>query len=371
MIAGVHFVRKRLRDGPCWYVYAWRGGPQIAKALGAKKPKLSPDELRSVALAIEKRSAPEEHTLRSLIRRWRSRDPNRTSSPEWDALSDNTKRTWGSALDRIEEKWGDVPLSVFDDHRMVEKIVAWRDSRKDTARAADIGVTVLKALLEYGRLHAKVRINVAAGIPTIYRGGDRAEIIWTPDEIAAFHAKAIEMDLLAASDGLRLAAATGLRREDLTTLTWDRVSEFSILTKAKKRSRGRRRFASVVRLPELDALLAELRGRFRVDGTQTILVDHNGKQWHPNSLTRSIARVRDAIGIAHVDPETGVARKKHLHDARGTFATRVMTEDGDITDQELARMMGWSPDQVSHIRNVYVDQSKVVVAIAKRMRRAV
>jgi hypothetical protein len=39
-----------------------------------------------------------------------------------------------------------------------------------TPRAADIGVTVLSRLLEWGRLRARVRVNVAAGIPQLYRG---------------------------------------------------------------------------------------------------------------------------------------------------------------------------------------------------------
>lgn len=65
-----------------------------------------------------------------------------------------------------------------------------------------------------------------------------------------------------------------------------------------------------------------------------------------------------------------LSAKRHLHDARGTFATKLMTET-DLTDQEVAGMMGWSQEEVSSIRHVYVDQRKDDVALGPKMRRAV
>lgn len=367
---GVHLVRKKLRTGFAWYVYAWRGGPQVFKSEGPTKPKLSPEIMRAIVAAHEQRTARDETTLRSLIRAWRSHDPNRPSSPEWDRLAENTKKTWSSALDRIEDRWGNVPLSIFNDPRMKAKVVQWRDSRADTPRAADIGVTVLKALLKFGMLRGKVLINVAADIPNLYRGGDRAEIIWTDDEVASFVAKAAEMNLRAASDGLRLAVTTGLRREDLVTLTWPQVGDFAISKNALKRSAGRRRRATIVRIPELNSLLEELRTRPRREGVTNVLVDGDGAAWSPDRLTKAVNRVRDHLSIAHVDEETGARRKKHLHDARGTFATKLMRVVS-ITDQEVADMMGWSPHEVSRIRRVYVDQTAVLVALGERISRAV
>lgn len=367
---GVHFVRKKLSTGFAWYVYAWRGGPQVFKSDGPTKPKLTPDIMRTIVAAHEQRAAPDETTLRSLIRAWRSHDPNRPSSPEWDRLAKNTKKTWSSALDRIEDKWGGVPLSIFNDPRMKAKVVQWRDSRAETPRAADIGVTVLKALLKFGMLRGKVLINVAADIPNLYRGGDRAEIIWTDDELARFALKAAEMNLRAASDGLRLATMTGLRREDLVTLTWSQVGDFAISKKALKRSAGRRRRAIIVRIPELNSLIDELVSRPRREGVNTVLVDEDGAAWSPDRLTKAVNRVRDQLSIVHVDEETGARRKKHLHDARGTFATKLM-QVGDITDQEVADMMGWSPHEVSRIRSVYVDQTAVLVALGERISRSV
>ena len=52
---------------------------------------------------------------------------------------------------------------------------------------------VLRSLLEFGRLRGRVVLNVAAKIPNLYRNGQRAEIIWTDEDIARFEAKAAEL----------------------------------------------------------------------------------------------------------------------------------------------------------------------------------
>ncbi len=245
---------------------------------GPAKPKLSRDALDCFTRAVEDISAVKRDTLGGLAREWR------TSSPEWRALAPSTKKVWGSQLVAIEDKWGSTPLTLWNDPRMVRKVIAWRDSRSSTPRSADMGVGVLRALLRFGRERAAVRVNVADGIRALYRGGARAEIIWTDDDIATFTAKAIERGQEHIADGLRLAALTGLRRADLVTLTWAQVEEFSIVKKALKPSRRRRRIASIPRIPDLDALLEVLRTRHREGGV------------------------------------------KHLHDVRGTFATKLIAQ---------------------------------------------
>ena len=363
LIKGVHFVRKRGPKGITWYVYAYRSGPCVLKSRGPNKPKLGRRELSQITEALAEMSAPQPDTLSSLIRKWRL-------SPEWNALAENTKKTWGSALNRVEEKWGPVPLRLFDETRMIEKIVNWRDSRKSTPRAADIGVDVLKALLRYGVERGLLKLNVAAGVRKIYKGADREEIIWTDDDMRRFREVALENGLIHVWDALRFAATTGFRRDDLVTVDLSQISRFAIVKKAKKRSRGRRRFTTMPRIPELDALLEELATRQRAEGVTTVLVTADGRPWHPDTLTKAIAKVRDLAGIVHVDEETGERRQKHLHDARGTFATKLMVQT-DLNDQEIADIMGWSQQEVARIRKVYVDQRATVVAIGQRIARGV
>jgi Site-specific recombinase XerD len=360
VIAGVHYVKKPRKNGPpCWYVYAYRGGPQIARHIGWQRPKLSTSELRRLIEAAKPVVIEPQPTLRSLIRAWRP------ASPDWTSLAATTQKTWGSALDRIEEKWGDTPLTVWADPRMTAKVVAWRDSRADTPRGADIGVVVLRALLEFGRLRGQVPINVASRIPKLYKGGARASIIWSYDEIERFASAAAELGVPHIADGVKLAALTGLRRADLVSLTWDEILPHAIQKKAAKISKGKRRFAVIPRIPELDAHLELLRGRMRKSGVNNVLVNSRGVAWSGDGFGTSFNRVRDYARIVHVDDETGRTTAKHIHDLRGTFCTKLLR--AGLSNEEVAEIMGWAPDQVAGIRRSYVDQSAIVRAIGERI----
>lgn len=365
-MSGIQFIKSDRKGKPItWYVYAFRNGPFIAKFVQPRKPKLSASLLREIEEARDKRFSVDPTTFRSLIREWRSEDPARKSSPEWENLAANTKRVWGGHLDLIDERWGDKPISVWDDPRMKAKVVRWRNERAATPRAADIGVTVLQALLQFGQLSGRVPINVAQGIPALYKGSDRAEIIWTADDIEAFRLEAIKAERPHIYDGLRLAALTGLRRADLVSLTWTQIGEFAIVKTALKKSRGKRRRATIPMTSALEALLAELRTRPRAEGVETVLVNSFGRHWSGDGFGGSFNRIRDAANIVHVDDD-GVSKKKHLHDVRGTFCTMLLTEC-DLTDREGADIMAWSPERVAGIRKVYVDGSRVVVAIGERI----
>jgi integrase len=368
VIEGVHYVRIAKPGKPIrWYVYAWRGGPCIHKATGPTRPKLGAEALRAITLAQQDVSATPTGTLTWLSRQWRSLDPaRRPHSPEWEALGEGTRRVWGYQLDLIEEKWGKTPLAFWSDARMVRKVVEWRDSRAATPRSADMGVQVLHQLLAFGRLRGHVKVNVAADIPTLYRGGDRADIIWTDDEIDRFCIAAVALDTPQLIDGIWLAALTGLRRQDLVSLTWSQVGEFAIVKRALKRSARKRRFATMPRIPELDDLLAELRTRPRQPGVDEVLVNSRGLPWTGDGFGGSFNRVRDHAGIVHVDQESGEEKRKHLHDVRGTFVTKLITST-DLTDREIATLMAWSPERVGTIRRVYVDDAAVVVALGQRI----
>lgn len=353
----IQFIRDRTRTK--WYVYAWKGGPLIMRHEGSRKPTLNAEASRKLAEALASKDAPDATRFRSVIRAWQT-------SEAWKALSDGTRKTWSRHLDRIEAKWGDAPTAVWNDSRMTAKVVAWRDELKKTPRTADIGVTVLVALLKWARLHGQgITINAAADIPQLYRGAQREEIVWTPDDMQMFAEKAIELEREHIIDGLWLAALTGLRRADLVTLTFQHVGEFAVTKTALKKSRGRRRKAVIPMTPELEALLAELRTRERAEGVDTVLVNSYGRPWSGDGFGGSFNRIRDAAKIEHQD-EDGTRRLKHLHDLRGTFCTMLLSEC-QLTDKEAADIMAWSPDRVAHIRKTYVDDARVIVAIGERI----
>lgn len=341
------------------YVYAYKGGPRIHVHEGPRKPKkLPPEAMRALADAEEARNAEPTHLFRHVIREWQR-------SPDWKRLEPSTRKTWTGHLDLIEAKWGEFPFTVWNDSRMAAKVVRWRDERADTPRTADIGVTVLRALLKWARLNGFVALNVAQDIPQIAQSANREEIIWSDEDIERFTAKAIELERPHIVDGLRLAAITGLRRADLVSLTFDHVGEFAVSKVALKKSRGRRRKATIPMTPQLQDLLDELRTRHRAEGVNTVLVNSFGRPWSGDGFGGSFNRIRDAANIVHKDDD-GPDRLKHLHDVRGTFCTFLITEV-ELTDEQAGEILAWSPKRVSRIRRVYVDDARVVVAIGARI----
>lgn len=359
----VQFIRDRTKTK--WYVYAFKGGPKVMTHVGPRKPKLGPSEHRKIAEALAEQNAGPTHLFQHVIAQW-------LRSEEWQGLEPTTKRTWGTHVTRIEDRWGKFPYSVWNDPQMASKVVKWRDLYKATPRAADIGVTVLRALLKWAKLNGYINLNAALDIPQLAKSADREDIIWTEDDIIAFTAKAIELERPQLVDGLRLAKLTGLRRADLVTLTFDHIGEFAINKTALKKSRGKRRKAVVPMTPELDELLAELRTRYRADGVGTVLVNSFGRPWSVSGFGGSFGRVTEAAGItySHEDVVDGqlvtLTANKHLHDVRGTFCTLLIVEC-ELTDEQAAEIMAWSPKRVAAIRKKYVDGHRVVVAIGERI----
>jgi integrase len=359
----VHFVRTARAAGDHrWYIYAWRGGPRIAVVDGGPRPRLSREMEQAVQAARDEAAQLGSETIGGLIRDWRR-------SPEWAKLEPTTRNTWTTGLVRIEDKWGETPLALWNDPRMVGRAVAWRDSHSDTPRAADIGVTVLSRLLEWGRLRARVAVNVAAGIPNLYHGSDRASIIWTAEDIDAFCRSALMLDRAHVIDGLFLAAFTGMRRADLVGVRFAECGEHAVIRTARKKSKGRRRRAVIPVLPELAVLIEELRGRPRAAAAETLLVTSQGRPWgSPTTFGQSFALIREHAGIIEPgNPELGIPdRAKHLHDLRGTFVTLLCR--AGLTDEEIAGIVAWSPHNVGEIRRTYVDDAAVVVALGRRIR---
>lgn len=360
-----HVVRKKLRDQIVWYVYAWRGGPQILKVEGAKRPKLTAKDWVRIAEAEEQSDLTRTDLVGGALTAFRR-------STYWRELAGSTRRTWGRHLDMIEKKWGEVPLAIFNDPRMKAKIVAWRNTMSDKPRTADISVSVLSQFLNWAVLEGLLILNAAQGVPSLYRGESRAPIIWLPEDLAAINAEAQR----ALQDAVSLAVLTGLRRADLVAIRWDEVGDLAIHRTAAKRSRRKRYRVTIPRLPELDTLLEALRGRPRQAGVETVLVNSFGKPWTGDGLASSFHDARrkanNGSGIWHVerDPVSGeeTRTQKRLHDLRGTFATRIMAHpSANLTNREVADIMGWSPEQVDQIRKRYVDDSAIVVSITRRL----
>jgi len=352
MAAGIHIVRKIKTGKPVrWYVYAWRGGPQIARFEGTSRPKVTPELMTAASDAWKKRRNAPSDTISGLITEY-------LGSPEWKRLSDTTKSTWRMWLDRIEAKFGKAALAAFEHREMRSDILAWRDKWQDQPRSADMAVQVLSRLLGWGMDRTRLDINLCAGISQLYEH-NRSDIIWDNPHFSAFNPCAsIEVQ-----EAVALAGCTGLRRGDLVKLPWSAVGDHAIIWKTGK-SRGKA-VVVIPLLPETRTLLNAIRARHAAEMAgkrpnrrkplpETILSNSRWQAWTPKGLG---SRFNDAKQESGIDV--------NFHDLRGTFATRCML--AGLTDQEIADILGWTTKEVSVIRVKYVDQARVVVAIGERI----
>lgn len=359
-VEGVHIVKKPRAGQPVrWYIYAWRGGPCIRTQDGGDKPKITTTDITAIGNALQDRSPVPKDTMAALIADYRTDAKN----PEWARLEPNTRRLWNNCLDHILTRWGTVPLRLWNDSRQVAKVMAWRAEMAKTPRYADEHIANLSRLLRYGKRHFNLKLNVAEDIPHLYRGGNRAEIIWTDEDVSKFLASA----KTPMCDVVKLVSMTGLRRTDLAKLKLSEVGTFVLSRVALKKSKGKRRKVTMPIIPGLKDLLDELSTRPRKTGVDTVLVNSRGESWTELGMSSSFTDARNEADISYINDD-GVKQWKRLHDLRGTFATKLMTIPGArLTDAEIAELMAWSVQQVSEIRRRYVDGAAIVVALGKRL----
>lgn len=339
-MAGVHIVQKRPKNRlPRWYVYAWRGGPCIHVADG-ERPVIGP-QLLAVAMAARSGRRRDEGTLDAVITDYRK-------SPEFTRLRESTQRDYRLWLDRLSAKFGPAPMEAFEDRRMRGEIIAWRDEWAHQPRTADKASTMIATVLGWAMERGVVSINVAARIPLLHQI-DRAELIWEDRHWKAARGVDAEGKPLVPAhvmDALVMASLTGLRLGDLVRLSWSQVGEKQIIIE-KTRKRGGRAVIPIV--PELRR---HLNARSWREGP--VLQNSRGQAWTESGL------------------ETVWQRRKPkdfdrtIHDLRGTYVTWLATRG--LTDQEIARIIGWTAARIAEIRARYVDESRVVVSLLDRLK---
>lgn len=336
---GLNITRKLRAGKPCiWYVYAFRGGPQIYTCEG-DRPVITKAILDAAAKARQDARVNPSNSLDALIDAYRQ-------SPEWAKLGARTKRDYEQDLAKVSAKFGSVPLPVFDDRRMRSKVMEWRKDMAAHPRTADRAIVMLATLLGWGVNEAKLAINVAAGIPALY-SSNRAAIIWTDADWQAIQPHCSKHVWQA----LRLASLTGLRLGDLVDLEWSHIGTQSIVFTTSKRKRR----VVIPILRELRQLLNE------IGGTGHVLKNSRGQPWTESGLGGVFQKAKNAAK----DAETGFNHVLRIHDLRGTYVTWLANQG--LTDQEIARIVAWSEKQVAEIRRRYVDEQHVVSSLVERL----
>jgi integrase len=154
-------------------------------------------------------------------------------SGDFTKLAATTCKDYLRYLRLIEEEFGDMPVAAIADRRARGKFKAWRDTFAATPRTADCAWSLLARVLSCAADRGLIAVNVCQRGGRLYEP-DRAEIIWTAADIAAFcMAAPFELQL-----ALMLALWTGQRQSDLIRLTWTQYDGTRIRLRQGK---GRRR----------------------------------------------------------------------------------------------------------------------------------
>ena len=175
-LRGINQVTKRLADGTLrTYRYAWKGGPPLSGEPG------TPEFVASYNDATSRKVAPPRGTLLSPLQQYQD-------SEDFRALADSTRRSYIALIKIIEKRFGSFPLSALTDRRSRGVFMGWRDQLAVSAgrRQADYAWTVLARVLSWSFNRGLVAANPCERGGRLYRGGGRAEKIWTVADEAAF-----------------------------------------------------------------------------------------------------------------------------------------------------------------------------------------
>lgn len=352
MNTGIHRTRFKRNGLPdIWYVYAWRGGPRIATVEGSK-PAITPALMDKAADARRELRLPtEDFSLAAQIVLFKS-------SPEFLNVAASTQGSYRLWLDRIETEFGKTTLRMWQSRELRGDVLDWRDKWSHQPRSADEAIKVVNLLMNWLVDRGRLTTNVLAGIKKLY-DMDRSDLVWTPDRFAKFRAVAsVEVN-----EGVDLAACTGMRRSDFLKLPWEAVKEHAIIWQTGK-SKGRTTIV-VPLLPEAKVLFARIKARHaacmeklplhqREDLPETVLTNSFWRRWSPKGFGGRFSEAKRACGL-----------DRNLHDLRGTFVTRLCL--AGLTDDEIAKIVGWDTSDVAMIREKYCSDARVVIAIGERI----
>jgi len=306
-LKGINLVKKRLADGTRrTYWYAWKGGPPLCGEPG------TPEFVASYNAAILHKVAPLRGTLLNVLQQYQA-------SEDFRGLADSTRRGYVALILLIEKRFGDFPLSALTDRRSRGIFMGWRDQLAASAgrRQADYAWTVLARVLSWGFNRGIVAANPCERGGRLYRGGGRAEKIWTATDEAGFLERAPPHLHLA----LLLALWTGQRQGDLLRLPWSGYDGKHIRLRQSKT--GTR-----VVIPVGGPLKIKLDAAPK--RSTIILTNSDGKPWTSDGFRASWGKACKAAGVVGVT----------FNDLRGTAVTRLAL--AECTEAEIATITGHS-----------------------------
>lgn len=347
-ITGINRVYKKMANGKVVQMhYAWRGkGAPCFWRSDSGIPIYSKKYYEAFSgCSFPDRS---EGKFRSVIDAF-------IKSQEFCNLAPKTQATMRYSLLRahnsIDSKFGDAPLSAFEDPRIRKQLLDWRD--QIGGKVGDDRARHLQRIVSFAVDRAILRVHHLRNIKSTYKP-NRSEILWTEDEISLFVQRAPEH----VARILIAATETGLRPGDLFLLSRQHIQATPLgrrIVIRTSKGKKRKRIAAIPLTPRMAKLIDDLPPE-----QERIITNKAGRPYKKDdSLGDAVCDWRDKLGLR---------KELRLYDARGTAATRLINAGADM--KEMALHMGWSLKHAGEVIEYYVSLDPTMSdTLADKLRR--
>ena len=297
----------------------------------------TPEFMASYNSAVATTRAVHSGQFRAIVAKYKA-------STEFTKLATKTQKAYLSYIGRIEQEFGSMPIAAINDPRCRSDFLEWRDGMSATPRAADYAWTTLARIMSWAKDRSLLTQNPCEKGGRLYSGGNRAEIVWEPEDIRKLmaHASPAVMAVVI------LALWTGQRQGDLLRLTWKAYTGRAInLRQSKTNLRQSKAGGRRVSIPVGETLRHFLEGLEK--RSPRILVNSRGRPWTEDGFRSSFYSACAEAGI-----------NLHFHDLRGTAVTRLALSGCSVP--EIAAITGHSLKDVEALLDAHYLGGRVELA---------
>ena len=321
-LSGINTSKKRLADGTIKTYYYHRA---TGKPLRGEKG--SPGFIQDYAAAEKLLIRAPKDNLSSLFHSY-------TLSPKFTFKTKSTTSDYVRCMRRLEDDFGTLPIAALNDPDVRRLFIPWHEdfAKTNGPRTADYHMSVLSAVLSWAHKRGCIHANHVIGFEKLHRS-DRSDMIWMPEQIAAF----MEVASLSMRKAMILALHTGQRQGDILRMSWAHYDGAGISVKQSKSGRS-------VYIPCTPALKAELDNWPRTG--LLMLTTPTGIAYKPRYFKRRWKEASDEADI----------NRLHFHDLRGTAIT--MLAEAGCSVPEIAAWTGHSVARSSRIIDTYLARTR-------------
>jgi hypothetical protein len=137
-----------------------------------------------------------------------------TAGDGFQKLKASSKRDYERSMGLILAKFSTFPVSALEARGARKLFTDWRDTMKESPRAADIHLTVLARIISWAKDKEMVMRNPLEKISKLHDGGNRKDAIWMPWQLKQM----LEEGVPHIADVVKIALWTMQRQGDILTM---------------------------------------------------------------------------------------------------------------------------------------------------------